>query len=113
MIPRTSTLLLCFGFWFACTPQNPDVKRLEDPIMIDLLVDLSTLEASLIRTANPIKDSVRETYLKQLFELHQIDQEIMDYNLNILREDLQRMDMIYDSVHTRIERMNQNRSGTN
>lgn len=85
-------LLIC-----SCQPSVPELLIPEDKL-VGVLVDTHVAEAAIQNLPSDLKDSLGEVYYRQIFEIHDVNEEDFEQTMSILREDPIRLEIIYEQV---------------
>ncbi len=96
--------LLAFIFVLFCScEEKPLPLSIDDETLIDVLVDVHFAESAMNNIYKQKKDSLATLYYSQIFEIHGIDKNVFDENMQILQRDADKMDEMYEKV---LERLN-------
>ena len=84
-------------------------KKAEKPIidekkMVDVLVDIHLIEASLLGFPDNQKDSLSPIYYRQIYEIHSISEDSFLTEMNFLKHHPEYMEHIYKLVLEEIDR---------
>jgi len=91
-------VLLClFLPLFAC---NVGQKRLpiSDKKLIQILTDVHYAEAALQDVYGIQKDSLKKVYYQEIYQLYETSEEELTKTMDILRQDPERLDKIYQFI---------------
>lgn len=104
---NTSKLCLFFLLFVlsatSCTEQEIE-PLIEEPMMIRLLADLHVSEAATQHFEVVIRDSFRQVYYEQIFEIHEIDQALFEEELKNLKKNPKKLNTYYDKVIKLLEK---------
>ena len=89
-------------FFYACE-EKPIPLSIPEDKMIDVLVDVHFAESAMNNIYKHKKDSLATLYYGQIFEIHGINQNVFDENMQILQRDADKLDAVYEQV---LERLN-------
>lgn len=89
--------LLCTVFLFAChfrdTAEQPSVSNEK---MARIMADLSLADAATNGLTGYERDSLMQTYFKQVFQMHGLTQEEHEKNVRIYANDMDKMKALLD-----------------
>jgi len=87
------TLLLCLS----CQPK-PEEMKLSTEILVNVLADVHLSEGALLSVKPSDKDSLRNLYYGQIYEIHGITAESFEHDMNILKSRPKLMESVYQEV---------------
>lgn len=88
---------------FACSSQEQ--LTIPKDKMVAILVDVHLAEAAMQRLVNKVKDTVSVRYYEEIFEIHQITEEIYLENLHILERNPALSKKIYEETMSKVTAM--------
>lgn len=92
---RTGYCLSLLVLLFQCAPREPQVVTdLPDEKITQIMADLYVADAATNGLAGYEKDSLMKVYFKQVFEMHGIEQERYERNLEGLSVNILRMESV-------------------
>ena len=98
------SLLLITFMLGACQEEKPFVFSEDDLKMVDVLIDVYTVEAAIRDYRDlSVKDSLKRAYFDQIYQIHGIDKEWLDNERARLESDPVRMDSVYSKALAAIE----------
>jgi len=104
-------LKFCLLFLLAATScQEEEVAPLiEETKMVRLLADLHVSESATQHFGVTLRDSFRQVYYEQIFEIHEVDQALFEKELKILKKNPKRLSAYYDQVIKVLEKDKENK----
>ena len=90
-------VLLCSFLFSACKKANAPLP-IEEEKLKEILIDVHVAEAALQPIIGAKKDSLRELYFSQIFEIHEIHAVEFEATMELLQEDPKRMKKIYKEL---------------
>jgi len=92
---KTGLFLLLFVLLLQCTPSEPSVQTdIPDEKLSQIMSDLNIADAATNGLAGYEKDSLMKVYFNQIFEMHGIEQERFEKNLEALSANILRMESV-------------------
>ncbi|HHB80102.1 MAG TPA: hypothetical protein ENK85_12800 [Saprospiraceae bacterium] len=87
--------------------KKPDFSLTENDLkMVDVLVDIYTADAALRDYRDlHLKDSLKQAYFEQLYQIHQVDADWVSAERKRLESDPVRMDSVYTRALSAIEQL--------
>lgn len=98
MIFIVSTSLLSTG----CMKQ--EALPVSDEKIVKVLADVHLAESVLVTYTDPQRDSLATVFYRQIMAIHDMDREVFDTCLAILRRNPERMTEVYDKVLEQLEK---------
>ena len=95
LIIVSSTILL---ITFLGCKQNEVEYVIEEEVMVKILMDIHIAEAAAQQGVISQRDSLRNLYYNQIFELHSVSKEKYEEDMELLKRDAPRLSNIYDKV---------------
>ncbi len=102
---KTGTFSLMFlAVVFSCDP-----KEIEEPLpfsdekIIDILIDVHISEAAMQTLGRVVKDSMKEVYMDQISEIHDVERQQLDEVLEELRNRPADLKRLYSGMLEEIE----------
>lgn len=93
----TLLLLLLLGIANSCMQKEKNLTISEDKL-IQIFFDIHAAENIISRSSKETKDSLSIIYMKQIFDIHKIDKNEFEKNLNILRNNPEDFKKFYDKL---------------
>lgn len=93
-------LLLACIFVFSC---KKEVVLISKTQMISILTDMHASEAATVNIDPHLKDSLSKVYLGEILQIHKVSKADFDQSLAMYDKDPKQMEIMYDSILTRIE----------
>ncbi len=75
-----------------------------------ILIDVHVAEAAMQRMVGPKKDSLRELYYDQIFEIHGVSQTSFEESMSLLTQNPRRLRFFYENLIDEIEKEKANRN---
>ena len=97
-------LILLILFVLSCKPKD-DKLILSEEVLQKVVFDIHTAEFIINRTPADLKDSLNEKYLNQIMEIHQISKEDFLHDMEILKNDPERLKEFYEKTQKASEDM--------
>jgi len=89
---------LLFLLTMSCKEKQEASFTLSEEKMIDVLVDIHLAEAATYNALGSVKDSLLKVYYAQVYQIHEVNKEEIDENLDILMNNPRLADAIYKKV---------------
>ena len=67
-------------------------------MMVKILVDIHIGEAASLQADISQRDSLKELYYDQIFEIHKVSKEVYEEDIELLKRDAKKLTTIYDKV---------------
>ncbi len=90
---------VCLGF-YACE-QKLELTIPQDQLIL-IMADMNMAEASMQRMTSKMKDTLAVRYYNEIYEIHEINQELYLENLKVLEKKPKLAKKIFDSVLEKI-----------
>ena len=87
----------------ACRESSP-ICDIPDEGLILALADLHLAEAAAQHLVGPLKDSTLQTYYRQVFDIHSMDEEAFRICFEELQKDPERLNLFYEKVLEELSR---------
>ncbi|MBC7776884.1 MAG: DUF4296 domain-containing protein [Phycisphaerae bacterium] len=87
-------IIAMLGFCCSCQSNAPDQPSIPDEKIARIMADISIADAATTGLSGYVKDSLMQTYFKQVFEMHGVTIETYEKDLRIIAKDLSRMEGI-------------------
>lgn len=97
------TIFLAAALLVACRKERNKIPMKESEL-VDLLIDVHVAEAAVQDLYGATKDSVGQAYYQQIYQMHDIDQNMFDTTLAVLRRNPEYAGRIYQKVMQEIDR---------
>lgn len=81
----------------SCQPQQEDYK-ISPSKMVEVLAEVHLSEVALQSVSVSLKDSMAAIYYEQIFEIHDINQEDFDHDIDIIRSQPKTLKLYYTKV---------------
>ncbi len=78
---------------------NEESLPVSDEKLVPVLADVHVAETALLSFNEPEKDSIARAYYRQIMTIHDMDREVFDTCIAILRRNPELMEEIYDKVY--------------
>ncbi len=102
MIKQLIIILSCFLVVFGCTKkESPTIPQEK---MIDILVDIHLVEASLLGYSDEQKDSLTQLYYGQIYQIHSISEDSFLTEMNYLKTHPDYLAKTYEKVLEEIDK---------
>lgn len=99
--------IACFFLLAACLTacqEEPQTLPIEESKLVNVLADIHLAEAAGQQLRGFTKDSVMQVYYAQVCSIHSVDQQELIYSMEQLRDEPERMQLLYEKVIEAIER---------
>lgn len=98
-------ILLCSFTILSCQEGKIEAPEtvLHDTVMIDMIIDAFVLNAAYAETFGAVRDSISEAFSQQLFQQHNIPENVFLENLEWLQLHPEKLDKIYDKVLEKLD----------
>ena len=90
-------LLLCLFLIFSCQSETEKLELSEEKL-VPVLADVHIIEGALLSVFPSQKDSLRELYYQQVFEIHGISEKSFEHDIELLKMNPKLMDQVYEKV---------------
>ena len=85
--------------------EKPIGYQINDELWVKVLMDIHVAEAAAQQGDIATRDSLRQLYYHQIFEIHDVSKELYEVEMERLKKDPTKLNAIYDQViHTMKER---------
>lgn len=89
------TCLVCF---LSCARKEVIPIPLSEEQLVDIMIDIHLVESMIERLPVLDRDTVGGVYYRMIFRDHNVTKEEFDESISVLREDPERLDVIYVEV---------------
>ncbi len=98
MNKRTFPIILSFALVIlACQPKSEPLLIPSDDL-IKALADVHIAEGALLSIRPVVKDSIRDLYYSQIYEIHGITPESFEHDIGLLKLNPKLMEKVYEKV---------------
>ena len=101
---RSRLVLICCCLFFGFGCQQAKRQAIPEKKMIDILIDVHLIEASLLGYSNEQKDSLTQLYYHQIYEIHSISEEEFLSEIKYLKRHPKYLGQIYEQVLEEIDK---------
>ena len=102
---RKGLILIVLGFsFFVIGCKEPDQPSISQEKMIDILIDVHLIEASLLGFSEEQKDSLSLAYYDQIYQIHSISEEEFIEGMEYLKGHPDYMTKTYEKVLEEIDK---------
>lgn len=91
-------LILLTLFVASCAEEEVIPIPLPEEKLIDVLIDVHVAEAMMDKLTAIDQDTVGKVYYRMIFREHEVSKEDFDKSMEILREDPERLNSIYEQI---------------
>ena len=89
--------ILSFYFFFSCNTRK-EVFPIEENKLIEVLADIHLAEAAFQNLSTSAKDTLAYQYYDQIYQIHEVNKDLVDSCIAILKRDPERFYNTYDKV---------------
>ena len=97
MLPKQILFLLILCSFVSCVEESETLLTPPEKL-VNILVDIHFVEGAMLSVRPAEKDSMRDYYYNQIFEIHGIEEEDFDQDMDILKSNPDMMEKVYDKV---------------
>ena len=88
---------LALMLFLSCQPE-PEEMKLSTDVLVNVLSDVHLVEGALLSVRPSDKDSLRNLYYGQIYEIHGITAEVFEYDMKLLKSRPKVMESVYQEV---------------
>ena len=98
-----NVLCLCLFLFLSCQTKTEGLELPEDKL-VSALADAHIIEGALLSVIPSKKDSLRELYYQQIYEIHGISGQAFEHDVEFLKINPKMMDEVYEKVLKELDR---------
>lgn len=100
---RPYTLILFLGILcFSCQKQDEKL-RIDPETLVIVLADVHIAEGAVLAIKPSHKDSIRNFYYHQIYEIHGVEAAAFEHDIEVLKQNPKMLEFIYEKVSKELD----------